>query len=167
MAGEALRRSEKQILRREFRPLVTISFINEISSPRCHEDHKIGTALVPLIGERGPITVPIPRHPVVGPTLSKVNCGHQWAQVGLRQAFCASIPDVMYDTAIHPALGTFGVRTGTVCHAYKKRVPSPRTDLSLVQLFVGLVFTFGCIGLLGYGLLVLSGPDPLGKRVSS
>ena len=29
---------------------------------------------------------------------------------------------------------------------------------SLVQLFVGLVFTFGCIGLLGYGLLVLLGP---------
>ena len=27
----------------------------------------------------------------------------------------------------------------------------------LVQLFVGLVFTFGCIGLLGYGLLALMG----------
>jgi hypothetical protein len=27
----------------------------------------------------------------------------------------------------------------------------------LVQLFVGLVFLFGCIGLLGYGLLVLLG----------
>jgi hypothetical protein len=27
----------------------------------------------------------------------------------------------------------------------------------LVQLFVGLVFTFGCIGLLGYGMLALMG----------
>ena len=27
----------------------------------------------------------------------------------------------------------------------------------LVQLFVGLVFTFGCIGLLGYGLLAIMG----------
>ena len=27
----------------------------------------------------------------------------------------------------------------------------------LVQLFVGLVFTFGCIGLLGYGALALMG----------
>ena len=31
----------------------------------------------------------------------------------------------------------------------------------LVQLSVGVVFTFGCIGLLGYGMLALIGVEPL------
>lgn len=98
---------------------------------------KSGPLSSPLWRARPRSLSPSPDTPWSGPTLSKVNCGHQWAQVGLRQAFCASIPDVMYDTAIHPALGTFGVRTGTVCHAYKKRVPSPRTDLLTRSAFRG------------------------------
>ena len=66
-------------------------------------------------------------------------------------------PDVMYDTARPPSPWYCFHQSRESVVAAKNAYLVQQRLYPLVQLSVGVVFTFGFIGLLGYGLLAIMG----------
>jgi hypothetical protein len=66
-------------------------------------------------------------------------------------------PDVMYDTARPSSAWYCFHRCRESVMAAKNAYLVQERLYPLVQLSVGVVFSFGCIGLLGYGLLAIMG----------
>ena len=73
----------RQLENQELRPLITISFITEISFSQSHEVCKIGAALLSKAKSAAPIIVPVPRRdiPVIGAVIIQ---DQLWPSVGAK-----------------------------------------------------------------------------------
>ena len=86
--------------------------------------------------------------------------GADCLKTGIRPSRARAYPDpnVMYDTARPSSPWYWCVKYREECVMLTRNgYLAPERIYPLASLSVGIVFTFGCIGLLGYGMLAIMG----------